>query len=101
MLKTMSLALLASASFLSGITQSEAVEAGLSTGPAVIHAEPSAPPPVRVASAERGMGGGFIEFLFSEQPSQGGRYQQPAYQPSYEPRRTLLPLECTEGTSPM
>ena len=53
--------------------------------------------PVRIASAERSnMGGGFIEFLFSEGPSQGSRYQQqPAYQPSYEPQRRLLPPRRT------
>ena len=96
MLKKMSLALLAGASFLAGIYQAAAIEAGLPAGPAAIYAEqPAQRPvaPVRTAYAERSsMGGGFIEFLFGEGPSQGGRYQQqPGYQPSYEPRRTLLP----------
>src|SRR5262245_6077110 len=38
------------------------------------------------------MGGGVIEFLFSE-PSPGGRYQQPMYQqqPDYYSRGTMLP----------
>ena len=93
MLKKMSLALLAGASFLAGINQAAAIEAGLPAEPAVIYAEQPAPPPVRTAYAERSsMGGGFIEFLFGEGPSQGGRnLQQPGYQPSYEPRRPLLP----------
>ena len=97
MLKNMSLALLASASFLAGINQAAAIEAGPPTDLTVIYAEQPeqrAAPPVRMASAERSnMGGGFIEFLFSEGPSQGGRYQP---QPSYEPRRTLLPSMGTE-----
>ena len=91
MLKTMSLALLASASFLAGIHQAAAIETGLPTEPTVVYAgEPAQrqAAPVRTASAERGMGGGFIEFLFGDGPPQGGRYQM---QPSYEPRRTLLP----------
>lgn len=103
MLKNMSLALLAGASFLAGINPAAAIEVGLPTEPTVIYAEQPEPrplAPVRVASAERSnMGGGFIEFLFSDAPAQGGRYQQqpgyyqqqPGYQPSYEPRRTLLP----------
>jgi lipoprotein-anchoring transpeptidase ErfK/SrfK len=96
-MKKISLALLAGASSLAGIHQAAAVEAGLAAEPTVIYAEQSAPPvaPLRVASAERSnMGGGFIEFLFSEGPAQGGRYQQQGGyqpQPSYEPRRTLLP----------
>ena len=48
-----------------------------------------------MAYAERSnMGGGFIEFLFGDGPTQGERYQQqPAYQqqPSYQPRGPLLP----------
>ena len=96
MLKTTSLALLAGASFLAGINQAAAIETGLPAEPNVIYAgepAPRAAAPVRIASAERGMGGGFIEFLFGDGPSQGGRYQQGGYQtqPSYEPRRTLLP----------
>jgi lipoprotein-anchoring transpeptidase ErfK/SrfK len=96
MLKKTSFALLAGASFLAGIHQAAAIEAGLPTEPNVIYAgEPAqrVAAPVRTASAERGMGGGFIEFLFGDGPSQGGRYQQGGYQtqPSYEPRRTLLP----------
>ncbi|MDB5577131.1 MAG: ErfK/YbiS/YcfS/YnhG [Bradyrhizobium sp.] len=91
MLKNMTLALLAGASFLAGINQAAAIEAGPPTDLTVIYAEQpeQRPVPVRMASAERSnMGGGFIEFLFSEGPSQGGRNLQ---QPSYEPRRTLLP----------
>ena len=99
MLKTMSLALLASASCLvSGIPQAAAIEVGLAAEPTVIYADQGAQrpaAPVRTAYAERApMGGGFIEFLFGEGPPQGGRnLQQPAYQaqPSYEPRRPMLP----------
>ncbi|MDP3693389.1 L,D-transpeptidase [Bradyrhizobium sp.] len=101
MFKKMSLALLAGASLLAGVNHAAANEAGLPAEPAVIHAgqpEPRPVAPVRLAYAERPrMGGGFIEFLFGDGPPQGGRYQQqpgyqqPGYQPSYEPRRTLLP----------
>jgi lipoprotein-anchoring transpeptidase ErfK/SrfK len=99
MLKTMSLALLASASFLVVIPQAAAIEAGPAGEPAVIYADQGAgrsAAPVRTAYAERStMGGGFIEFLFGEGAPQGGRYQQqPAYQqqPSYEQRRLLPPM---------
>jgi len=93
MLKNMSLALLAGASLLAGVNPVAAIEAGQPAERTVIHADRPEPRPVRLASAERsGMGGGFIEFLFSDGASRGGRYQQqPGYQPSYEPRRTLLP----------
>jgi lipoprotein-anchoring transpeptidase ErfK/SrfK len=99
MFKKMSLALLASASFLAtGLHQAAAIEAGSPTEPTVIYADQGAPrpvAPVRMAYAERAsMGGGFIEFLFGEGAPQGGRYQQqPAYQaqPSYDPRRPQLP----------
>jgi lipoprotein-anchoring transpeptidase ErfK/SrfK len=107
MFKTMSLALLAGASCLSlGLHQAEALEAASMPDPNVIYADPSAqrPPPVRTAYAERSnMGGGFIEFLFGDGPSQGERYQQqPAYQqpaypqPLYQqqpPQGALLPQE--------
>ena len=99
MFKSMSLALLASVSFLgAGLNQAMAIEAAPLSEPTVIFADQPAqrqPAPVRMASAERaGMGGGFIEFLFGDGPAQGGRYQQqPAYQaqPSYDQRRPLLP----------
>jgi lipoprotein-anchoring transpeptidase ErfK/SrfK len=98
MLKTMSLALLASASCLvAPIPQAAAIEAGLAAEPTVIYADQGAQPPaapLRTAYAERGgMGGGFIEFLFGDGPPQGRYQQQPAYQaqPSYDPRRPLLP----------
>jgi lipoprotein-anchoring transpeptidase ErfK/SrfK len=98
MLKTISLALLASASCLvAPIPQAAAIEAGLAAEPTVIYADQGAQPPaapVRTAYAERGgMGGGFIEFLFGDGPPQGRYQQQPAYQaqPSYDPRRPLLP----------
>jgi lipoprotein-anchoring transpeptidase ErfK/SrfK len=88
MFKKISLALLASASCLaSGLHPAAAIEA---TEPAVITSGqmPQRPAPVRTASAERSMGGGFIEFLFNDGPPRGQRYQQ---QPSYDPRRPLLP----------
>ncbi|WP_291863160.1 L,D-transpeptidase [Bradyrhizobium sp.] len=96
MLKKMSIPLLAGASFLAGVNQATAIEAGRPTEPTVIYAgQPGQRPvaAVRMAYAERAsMGGGFIEFLFGDGPPQGGRYQQqPGYQPSYEPRRALLP----------
>jgi lipoprotein-anchoring transpeptidase ErfK/SrfK len=101
MLKKMSRALLAGASLLAGVNQAAAIEAGRTAEPTVIYAgHPARQPvaPVRTAYAERSsMGGGFIEFLFGEGPSQGSRYQQqPGYQPSYEPRRALLPPMGTE-----
>jgi lipoprotein-anchoring transpeptidase ErfK/SrfK len=101
MLKRMSLALLAGASCLSvGLPRAAAVEAAAPFAePSVIYADrPEQRPaaPTRMASAERpSMGGGFIEFLFGDGPSQGERYQQqPAYQqqqPSYQPQGPLLP----------
>jgi lipoprotein-anchoring transpeptidase ErfK/SrfK len=107
MFKKMSLALLASASFLAiGQDQAAAIEVGALAEPTVIYADQGAQrpaAPVRMAYAERAnMGGGFIEFLFGEGAPQGERYrqqpgypQQPAYsqQPSYyEPRRPLPPM---------
>ena len=82
-----SLALLASASCLCFASQAAAIDAE----PTGIYGRE--PAPVRMAAAERSsMGGGFIEFLFGDAP-QGGRYQQPAYQPQpdYGGRRSLLP----------
>src|SRR6185436_8883758 len=88
-----SLALLASASCLCFASEASAIDASPIAEPSVIYARQ--PAPVRMASAERSnMGGGFIEFLFGDAP-QGGRYQQPAYQPQpgygYGGQRTLLP----------
>ncbi|THD66028.1 MAG: L,D-transpeptidase [Bradyrhizobium sp.] len=99
MSKTMSLALLASASCLvAGLPQAAAFETAPLPEPSVIYADqPAQRPvaPVRTAYAERSsMGGGFIEFLFGDGQPQGGyQPQQPVYQqqPSYEPRRPLLP----------
>src|ERR1035438_3225454 len=98
MFKTMSVALLVSASCLgAGLDRAKAVEAAAIPQPNVIYADQSVqrPAAVRTASADRsGMGGGFIEFLFGDGPGQGERYQQqPAYQqqPSYQPQGPLLP----------
>src|SRR6266851_4212680 len=93
MFKTMSLALLAGASFLgAGLHPAAAIEAAPRSEPRLIYADrPTQRPaaPVRTAYAERSnMGGGFIEFLFGDGAIQGERYQQ---QPSYEQRRLLLP----------
>jgi lipoprotein-anchoring transpeptidase ErfK/SrfK len=89
----MSLALLAGASCLgAGLHPAAAIELAPLSGPNVIYADQSVQrplAPVRTAYAERSnMGGGFIEFLFGDGPTQGERYQQ---QPSYEQRRPLLP----------
>jgi lipoprotein-anchoring transpeptidase ErfK/SrfK len=95
MFKKISLTLLASASFIgAGFDQALAVEAAAQFAePSVVSAQPAQRPVMqRTASAERSrMGGGFIEFLFSDGPAQQGqRYQQqPDY--SYEPRRQMLP----------
>jgi lipoprotein-anchoring transpeptidase ErfK/SrfK len=98
MFRKTSLALLASASCLVvGIPEAAAIDAGLAPEPTVIRADQGVPRPVRTAYAERApMGGGFIEFLFGEGTQQTGRYQQQepvAYQqqPTYDPRRPLLP----------
>ncbi len=85
MFKKMSLALLASASFLAtGFHQAAAIEAGSLAEPTVIYADQGAPQPapVRMAYAERSsMGGGFIEFLFGDgaaarRPLPAAGYQQ-------------------------
>jgi lipoprotein-anchoring transpeptidase ErfK/SrfK len=98
MFQRMSVALLAGASCLAiGLHQAAAIEATSFAGPSVIYADQPVQRfavPVRTAYAERSnMGGGFIEFLFGDGQNQGGRYRQPAYQqqPSYDPRRQLLP----------
>jgi lipoprotein-anchoring transpeptidase ErfK/SrfK len=104
MFKRMSLTFLASASFLgAGLHSAAAIEASVPAEPTVIYADQPmqrSAAPVRTAYAERSnMGGGFVEFLFGDGQSQGGRYQRqqdyqpPVYQqqPSYEPRRPLLP----------
>jgi lipoprotein-anchoring transpeptidase ErfK/SrfK len=91
MFKKISLTLLAGACCLgAGLHPAAAIEASPAAEPTVIYADqmPQRPAPLRTASAERsGMGGGFIEFLFSD--GQSGRRYQP--QPSYESRRPLLP----------
>jgi lipoprotein-anchoring transpeptidase ErfK/SrfK len=97
MSKTMSLALLAGASCLVAALPEAAAFEATPPEPTVIYADqPAQRPvaPVRTAYAERSsMGGGFIEFLFGDGQSRGSSQQQPVYQqqPSYEPRRPLLP----------
>ncbi|NVN85156.1 MAG: L,D-transpeptidase [Rhodopseudomonas sp.] len=75
-----------------GLHQAVAFEAASIVEPTVIYArQPAPPPPVRTASASRSsMGGGFIEFLFSD-GGQSNYEQQPVYQPRYDQRRQLLP----------
>jgi lipoprotein-anchoring transpeptidase ErfK/SrfK len=87
------LAFLASAGCLgAGSHQAVAIEAAAPFAePAVIYAD--RPAPVRSANAEHSsLGGGFIEFLFSDGQS-GSRVEPQPYQPQpgYEPRRALLP----------
>jgi lipoprotein-anchoring transpeptidase ErfK/SrfK len=94
MLKKMSLALLAGASFLiSSPRYALAIDTTLPSEPTVVYGSQSArPAPVHTAYAERSnMGGGFIEFLFGDGPAQGSR--QPAYQqqPGYGTGPALLP----------
>ena len=89
------LALLAGASFLSfGLSQVAANEADFVSEPTIIHADQAERPlfaPVRTASAERSnLGGGFIEFLFGDRQSQGGR----------NPRMLVMPWEPRQGMSP-
>jgi lipoprotein-anchoring transpeptidase ErfK/SrfK len=88
MLKNISLVFLASASWLGvGLDQAAAIDAASPFAePTVLYAEQQRSAPMRMASAQRsGMGGGFIEFLFSDGQS-GTRYEE---QPSYEPRRSM------------
>jgi lipoprotein-anchoring transpeptidase ErfK/SrfK len=98
MFKKMIFALLAGASCLGGgLHRANSMEATTIPEPSVIYADRSAEQarPLRTATAERSnMGGGFIQFLFGDGPSQGRRFQQPpAYQqqPSYQQRYLLLP----------
>jgi lipoprotein-anchoring transpeptidase ErfK/SrfK len=93
MFKKTSLAFLASTSWLgAGLHQASAIEAAaLFADPTVVYAHQPAPlpAPLRTAYVERSdLGGGFIEFLFSDGQSPGS---QPAQQPGHEPRRSLLP----------
>jgi lipoprotein-anchoring transpeptidase ErfK/SrfK len=95
MFKNLSLAFLASASCLAcSVHAASAYDSrALFVVPSVNYAGqqmqqpmPQQPMPQRVAYAERGnMGGGFIEFLFSD-----GAPPSPRYQPSYENRRPLM-----------
>ncbi|CAN5340897.1 L,D-transpeptidase [soil metagenome] len=100
MFKKISVAFLASASYFgAGVHHVAAFDAATQYAePRVLYAErPVQPMPQRAAYAERSsMGGGFIEFLFSDGASQEQRMQQQQQyqqQRSYEPRRMLLPQE--------
>jgi lipoprotein-anchoring transpeptidase ErfK/SrfK len=105
-----SLALLASASCLAGISQASAFDGALPE-PTVIYAnQPTQrqPAPAQVAYADQSnMGGGFIQFLFGDAPPQGQRYQQqpvyqqqPAYQQQqpYDARPLFTPGEPQQST---
>ncbi len=100
MFKRMSVALLGSAcTFIAFTDRAAAFDDAIPNEPTVLYArpQPQMQQPVRVASNARGnqMGGGFIEFLFGDGPSQGqGQVyypqQQPVYQQQpgyYDPRR--------------
>jgi lipoprotein-anchoring transpeptidase ErfK/SrfK len=100
MFKRMSVALLGGASCLvTGLHQAAAIETAPRPERTLFYAnqpvqQPAAP--VRTAYAGRSsMGGGFIEFLFGDGQSQGGRYQQQPYQqqPSYDQRPLFAPME--------
>jgi lipoprotein-anchoring transpeptidase ErfK/SrfK len=97
MFKKISLAFLASAGCIAGATdQAMAIDAAAPFAePAVIYADQPTqrPAPVRTAYAERSsMGGGFIEFLFSDGQT-GTRYQQQPSSPpqGYEQQRMMVP----------
>jgi lipoprotein-anchoring transpeptidase ErfK/SrfK len=107
MLKTISVALLAGASCLaSGLHQAAAIETAPRQEPTATYAgQPVQRPaaPVRTAYAGRSnMGGGFIEFLFGDGQSQGGRYQQQPYQqqPLYDQRQLFPPMEPQQVMPP-
>jgi lipoprotein-anchoring transpeptidase ErfK/SrfK len=101
MFRKISLAFLTSASwFGAGLHPAVAIDAAAPfTEPMVIYADPSmpGPAPLRVAAAERSnLGGGFIEFLFSDGQQGSLTRQPPSYPPQggYEPRRpVMVPME--------
>jgi lipoprotein-anchoring transpeptidase ErfK/SrfK len=95
MFRKLTIALLASASFLCvRIDPAAAIDASVPE-PTVIYA--NQPPPVRTAYAERpNMGGGFIEFLFGGAADRGQPYPQEGVyqqQPSYGPQRLLPAMQ--------
>jgi len=101
MFKTMSLALFGSAFFLgAGIDRAAAIDAAALPEPTVIYSsQPAQPAPVRTAS---NMGGGFIEFLFGDGPSQGQPHQQQGIyqqQPYYGSPRQALPMDPQQEAS--
>jgi lipoprotein-anchoring transpeptidase ErfK/SrfK len=92
MFRKIPLALLAGASTFLSLHTASAIEASNLAEPRVFYADqvPQAPAPVQMAYAERSsMGGGFLEFLFSD--GQSGR--RPPPQSSYDPRRALPPMD--------
>ncbi len=110
MLKKATLALLAGVSCLAaGLPSAAARDVyAVDRSPTLFYADDPAPPPVRMASAQRGrMGGGFIEFLFSDGPAQPG-YEPEPYQrqspygarqrPLYDPQQVVRePDDMIEG----
>jgi lipoprotein-anchoring transpeptidase ErfK/SrfK len=102
MVKIMSFALLAGASYFATIDQAAAIDAAGFQQPTVVYAGPPAQPaPTRAAYVDQsGMGGGFIEFLFGDGGGRG--YRPPVYQqqPSYgEPQRGMSPA-ASQPASP-
>jgi lipoprotein-anchoring transpeptidase ErfK/SrfK len=96
MFKIMSFALVAGASCFIAIDRAAAIDAGGAERPTVIYAgPPPLPAPTRTATVDQArMGGGFIEFLFGDEPRRGYYPQRPMYQqqPSYyEPQHAVPP----------
>lgn len=101
MFRTLTFSLLASASLVAmTCSPVAAVEAARPFATPDVVYSPPAPRPVmqRVAANQRGnMGGGFIEFLFSD-GAQGARYQ-PQAEPQYAPgRRGLPPMDPQQSS---
>jgi lipoprotein-anchoring transpeptidase ErfK/SrfK len=76
------------------VSTSAAAQDARIANPNAVYADQRAP--VRVASNDRGFGGGFIEFLFSGPAPQG---QAPGYQPA--PRYEMVPGAPTPQMAPM
>lgn len=95
MFRTFTLSLLAGASVIGAAGgQAFAIEAAAPFAePEVVYAAPPPRPAMqRVASAQRNsMGGGFVEFLFSDGAQNRSYQSQPDGSYSYEPRRRMLP----------
>jgi len=96
MFKKSTLAFLTGVSCLgAGLHSAAAIEVAdpLGQPSGVYAAQPAAP--MRVAAAQRGMGGGFIEFLFSDGPAPAQRYEPRGAErrPLYAPQRAAVPQQ--------